>query len=109
MTTQRQWTKQLERQYYAISSLKAKLNKDEFKGKRPKPTYLRNFGRDHQRKKFNKPKESQTAQSQVASKPVEGNNKKEGTVRMKRTAHDEGLSPSKYSYDQQRARGNNSQ
>ena len=59
---------------------KSWLNKGEFKGKRPKPAYLRNFGRDHQRKKFNKPKESQTAQSQVASKQVEGNNKKEGTV-----------------------------
>ena len=62
---------------------KSWLNKSEFKGKRQKPEYLRNFGRDHQRKKFNKPKESQTAQSQVASKQVEGNNKKEGTVRMK--------------------------
>ena len=44
---------------------------------------MKNFGRDHQRKNFNKPKESQTAQSQVALKQVDGDNKKEGTVRMK--------------------------
>ena len=35
---------------------KSWMNKGEFKGKRPKPAYLRNFGRDHQRKKFSKPK-----------------------------------------------------
>ena len=44
---------------------------------------MKNFGRDHQRKKFNKPKESQTAQSQVASKQIDGDNKKEGTVKMR--------------------------
>ena len=57
--------------------------KNEFKGRKPKPASLKNFGRDHQRKKFNKPRESKNAQSQVASKPIEGDSKKEGTTRMK--------------------------
>ena len=47
---------------------KSWVNKSEFKGKKQKLAYLKNFGRDHQRKKFNKPKESQTAKSQVGSK-----------------------------------------
>ena len=59
------------------------VNKGEFKGKKHKPAYLKNFGRDHQRKKFNKPKEIQTAQSQVGSKQIDGDNKKEGTVKMR--------------------------
>ena len=34
-------------------------------------------------KKFNKPKERQTAQSQVGSKQLDGDNKKEGTIKMR--------------------------
>ena len=30
------------------------LNKGDFSGKKPKPAYLKNFGRNHQRKKFSK-------------------------------------------------------
>ena len=37
------------------------VSKNEFKGRKQKPAYLKNFGRDHQRKRFSKPKESQTA------------------------------------------------
>ena len=37
---------------------KSWVNKREFKGKKQKLAYLKNFGRDHQWKKFNKPKES---------------------------------------------------
>ena len=44
---------------------------------------MKKFGRDHQQKKFNKPKESQTAQSQVGSKQIDGDNKKEGIVKMR--------------------------
>ena len=62
---------------------KSWVNKNKFKGRKHKPAYLKNFGRDHQRKNFNKPRESQTAQSQVASKPTEGDSKKEGTSRIK--------------------------
>ena len=62
---------------------KSWVQKNEFKGRTQKPAYLKNFGRDHQRKKFNKPKESKTAQSQVASKQIDGDNKKEGTVKMR--------------------------
>ena len=53
------------------------VNKGEIKRKKQKPAYLKNYGRDHRRKKFNKPKESQTAQSQVGSKQLDGDNKKE--------------------------------
>ena len=55
---------------------KGQINQGEIKGKKQKPAYLKNFGRDHQRKKFNKSKESQTAQSQVGSKQLDGDNKK---------------------------------
>ena len=61
---------------------KSWINKGEFKGNKQKPAYLKNFGRDHQRKKFNKTKESQTAQSQVGSKQIDGDNNKEGAVKM---------------------------
>ena len=44
---------------------------------------MKNFGRDHQWKKFNKTKESQIAHSQVGSKQIKGENKKEGAVQMR--------------------------
>ena len=62
---------------------KSWLNKGEIKGKKQKPAYLRNFCRDHQRKSFNKPKESQTSESQIGSKQLDEGNKKEGTIRMR--------------------------
>ena len=62
---------------------KSWTNKGEFKGRKHKPTYLKNFGRNHQQQKFSKPRESQTAQSQVGLKQIDGDDKKEGTVKMR--------------------------
>ena len=66
-----------------IEQGKSCINKGEFKGKKQKPAYLKKFGRNHQRKKFNNTKESQTAQSQVGSKKIYGDNNREGTIKMR--------------------------
>ena len=60
-----------------------KEEKGDSSGKRKKPKYLKKFGRNHQRNKFNKTGENQTAQSQTRSKQMNGNNKRDGTVKMR--------------------------
>ena len=60
-----------------------KKKKSDSSGKRKKPAYLKNFGRNHQRKKFTKNRENNPAQSQTGSKQIDGNSKREGTIKMR--------------------------
>ena len=48
--------------------------------KRQKPPNIKNFGKDHHRKKFNKGNVNQPAQSLIGSKPMELKNKNSNGV-----------------------------
>ena len=62
-------------------------NKEKWKvegsTKRSKLVYLKNFGKKHEQKFFNKSGENQTAHSQTCSKPMEENSKREWVVKVK--------------------------
>ena len=59
------------------------VKKSDFSGNKLKPTYMKKFGRNNQRNKLSNVGENQTAQSQTRSKPMNGNNKREGIVKIK--------------------------
>ena len=73
----------VQRQKRSIEKLaKKEKGKGESNVKRVKITYLKNFGKKHQRKKFKKTRENQPSQSQTGSKQMDLNNNKEGTIKF---------------------------